>query len=384
MANKKGINMKVCVFGFGQPDSKLHISSQLAKERGLEMVAEPSGPEQFASVLRDAGGIDVAVVNIGPGLDTVQRISHMSDCKVIGVGDTGDAKAVIGAMKAGCCQLVSRPATIEDIRSAIDSIRVAEGMRMSKRLCIVGSSGAAGATTVACHMAIELGALAGSAAIVDLDLELGGVSMFFDINPGHCLLDACRSDPDAAALRRMVTDVDRVSILARPDSIRDIGDITPEAMDKVFLSMAELFPYVIVDMSRPNGELGASAMQGADCVAIVAQANVMSMRNAVRVRDAAAAAGVGDDRVKLILNRCGSACQKLDPAEVAQAFGGEVLASIPNDWENVCECLDLGKALPADSPARVEIRRAARRLIGAEPETPKRRRGLCGLFSRVR
>lgn len=372
--------MNVCVFGFGQPDSKLHISSQLAKERGIKVVAEPSGPEQLASVLRDGGGIDVAVVNIGRGLDTVQRISHMSDCKVIGVGDTGDAKAVIEAMRAGCCQLVPCPAAIEDVRSAIDSIRVAEGMRTSKRLCIVGSSGAAGATMVACHMAIEIGALTGSAVIVDLDLELGGVSTFFDINPGHCLVDACRSDPDAAALRRMVTDVDRVSVLARPGNIQDIGDITREAMDKVFLSLAELFPCVIVDMSRPNGELGASAMRNADCVAIVAQANVMSMRNAVRVREAAAAAGVGDDRVKLILNRCGSACHKLGDTEIAQAFGGEVLASIPNDWENVCKCLDLGKALPPESPARMEIKRAARRLIGAEPEAPKRRRGLRAIF----
>lgn len=371
--------MKLCVFGFRQPDSKLH--THLAKERDLEVVTEPSGPEQFASVLRDDGGIDVAVVNVGLGL--VRRISHMSDCKIIGVGDTDDAKAVIEAMKAGCCQLVPCPATINDIRSAIDSIRVAEGMRTSKRLCIVGSSGAAGATTVACHMAIELGALAGSAAIVDLDLELGGVSTFFDIDPGHCLTDACRSDPDAAALRRMMADVDRVSVLARPGSIRDIGDITPEAMDKVLLSLAELFPYVIVDMSRPNGELGASAMQNADCVAIVAQANVMSMRNAARVREAAAAAGVGDDRVKLILNRCGSACHKLGPAEIAQAFDGEVLANIPNDWEGVCKCLDLGEALPAESPARMEIKRAARRLIGAEPETPKKpRRSLLKLFGR--
>lgn len=373
--------MNLCIFGFGKPDNKTHIFNQLSKERGLSVVAEPKGVENLASVLRDNGGLDVAVVNIDQGLDTVQRISHMSDCKVIGVGDTNDAKVVIEAMRAGCCRFVPSPATLKDIRSAIDSIRVAEGMRSSKRVCIVGSSGAAGATTVACHVAIELGAMVGSAAIVDLDLELGCVDTFFDINPGHCLADACRSEVDSTALRRTVADVDRVSVLARPGNIQSIADITPEAMDKVFLSLAELFPYVVVDMSRPNGELGASAMRDADCVAIVAQANVMSLRNAARVREAAVAAGVGADRIKLILNRCGSACKLGDP-EVAKAFDGEMLAKIPNDWANVRECLDFGKALPDDSPARMEIKRMVRRLIGAEPEPVKKRRGLRAIFSK--
>lgn len=369
--------MKVCMFGLDK-----HISNHLAKEHDIQVVAEPDGIEQFASVLRGNDCIDVAIVNIDRGLEIARSISRMSDCKVIGVGDTDDAKIVIDAMRAGCCQFVPRSATMADIRSAIDNIRVSDGMRMSKRLCIVGSSGAAGATTVACQMAIELGALAGSAAIVDLDLELGGVSMFFDLDPMHCLADACRSDLDAAELRRTMTDIDRVSILARPDSIQDISDVTPEAMDKVFLSLAAMFPYVIVDMSRPNGELGASAMRNADCVAIVAQANVMSMRNAARVRTAAVAAEVSSDRIMLILNRCGSACHKLGKAEIAQAFAGEVLGSIPNDWATVCECLDLGQALPDESAARTEIRRMARRLIGADPEVPKRRRGLRKLFSK--
>lgn len=360
--------MKVCVFGFGPPNNKLHIHNQLAKERDIQMVAEPKESEKFTSVLRDNGGVDVAIVNINSGLETVQRISHMSGCKVIGVGDTNDAKMVIEAMRAGCCQFVPRPATIEDIRSAIDNIRVSEGVRASKRLCIVGSSGAAGATTVACHMAIEFGALAGSAAIVDLDLELGGVGTFFDIDPEHCLADACRNDVDITSLRRTMTDAGRVSILARPSNIGDIGEVSPDTLGKVFLSLAEIFPYVVVDMSRPNGELGQIAMQNADCVAIVAQANVMSIRNAVRVRAAAKASGVSDDRVKLILNRCGSACHRLGNAEIAEAFSGEVLANIPNDWAAVHECLDLGQALPDKSAARIEIRRAASRMIG-KPET---------------
>jgi len=189
--------MNLCIFGFGKPDNKIHIFSQLSKERDLKVIPEPDGAEQLASVLRDNGGLDIAVVNIEQGLDTVQRISHMSDCKVIGVGDSDNAKVVIEAMRVGCCQFVPRPATLKDIRSAIDSIRVSEGMRTSKRLCIVGT-GSAGATTVACHMAIELGALAGNAAIVDLDLELGCVDTFFDISPGHCLADACRTEVDTA------------------------------------------------------------------------------------------------------------------------------------------------------------------------------------------
>lgn len=372
--------MKLCIFGFGKPCDKTHIFNLLSKENDLRVIAEPKGAEHLAAMLRDDGGIDIAVVNTDRGLDTVRRISHMSDCKVIGVGDPENAKTVIEAMRAGCCQFVSRPATLKDIRLAIDSIRVTEGMRTSKRLCVVGSSGAAGATMVACHMAIELSTLAGSAAIVDLDLELGVVDTFFDISPGHCLTDACRTKVDSAALRRTVVDVDRVSVLARPSNIRDIGDITPEAIDQVFLYLAELFPYVVVDMSRPNGELGASAMCGADCVIIVAQANVMSMRNAVRVCEAASEAGVSADCIKLILNRCGSACHKLGDAEIAKVFGGEVLANIPNDWATVRECMDLGQALPDESPARMEIKRMVRRLIGAKPETPKPRRRLQRLF----
>jgi len=257
----------------------------------------------------------------------------------------------------------------------VEAVRAAKGMRMSRRACVVGSSGAAGATTVACHLASEFGALS-AAAIVDLDLEFGNVATVFDVEPTHCLASVCRTvEADVSVLNRSITEVGPLAILARPKSIGEIEAVTPEALSSVFLSLAEMFPYVVVDLSRPNGELGQAAMKGADSVVIVVQPNVMSIRNAARARDAAIASGVDPKRVKVILNRCDSGEAGMSAKEVGAAFDDGLLAQVPNEWAAVRKSLDLGHLLPADSPAGAAMRLAARELVGVQPaEQPRRRR----------
>jgi len=375
------MKMKVCAFGFGEADNKLHIANQLTGVHSMGGMNNPSR-EQLDLLLRD-DGLDIAIVNVDVGLDVVRRISHRSsDCKIVGIGSGADPAAVIAAMNAGCSQFVPTPATAPDVQAAVEAVRAAKGMRMSRRVCVVGSSGAAGATTVACHLASEFGALS-AAAIVDMDLEFGNVATVFDVEPTHCLASVCRTvEADVSVLNRSITEVGPVAILARPKIIGEIEAVTPEALSSVFLSLSEMFPYVVVDLSRPNGELGQAAMKGADSVVIVVQPNVMSIRNAARAKDAAIAAGVEPNRVKVILNRCDSGEAGMSAKEVADTFDGGLLAQVPNEWATVRKSLDLGHLLPTDSPAGAAMRLAARELVGVQPaEQPRpRKRGL--LFRR--
>ena len=372
------MKMKVCAFGFGEAGSRLHIANQLTGVHSMGGIDDPTR-DQLDVLLRE-DGLDIAIVNVDSGLDVVRRIAHRSsECKIIGIGDGSDPQAVIDAMNAGCCQFVPTPitaSTIHKVQEAIEAVRLINGMRMSRRVCVVGSSGAAGATTVACHMASELGAIS-SAAIVDLDLEFGNVATVFDVEPTHCLASACRTvEADVSVLSRSVCEAGPVSVLARPKSIGEIDAVTPEALDHVLLSLSEMFPYVVVDLSRPNGELGQAAMKGADSVVIVVQPNVMSIRNAARARDAAVAAGVDPKRVKVVLNRCDSGGDGMSAKEVADTFDGDLLAQVPNEWASVRKSLDLGDLLPADSPAGAAMRLAARGLVGVQPaeEQPRRRK----------
>ena len=348
------------------------LCQQLSDMRHVSIVSETKA-ERIGALLRE--GVDIAVVNVTEGLDLVRRIAALSpDCKIIGVGEAGDADAVIEAMNAGCRQFVQQPATIEVIRGAIEAAMTSGVSSESKRVCVIGSGGASGATTVACHLAAEFAELGGSASIVDLDLEMGNVATALDLEPRHCLAD-CQGDVDGAVLSNVLAQSGQVSVLSRPRDIGQVESVTPESLDSVLMAMGAMFPYVVVDMSRPNGELGQVALRDADYVVIVAQANVMSMRNACRAKQAAEAAGVDPARIRLVLNRCGSNGLKVTESDAAGTFGADALAEVPNDWFAVREALDMGQLLPDKSPASVAIRRAARELVGAEPvAAPAKRR----------
>ena len=342
------------------------------------------------------GQVDIVAVNLDgnqdAALSVVDSIGHVGHgCGIIGVSSDLNPNFIIRAMRAGCNQFVSWPVDQGDLDSAMERIRATRmgAMQGAKRICVIGSSGGAGATTIACNLAMELGHLTHRhCALVDLNLEFGDINCAFDCKPKFSVADICgeQIDLDRQMAEKAMHELPcNVSILARPESLSDAHGVTPDGVSRALRALAELYPFTVIDLPRAYSFLSAAALRNAERVLIITQLGVPFIRNATRIYECLLQMDTDEDRIEIVLNRCKANFERITPEEVETHFGRPVFALIPNDYRRVQTALDFGHPIVADapnSPARVAIQEMARRLAGEVSDVglPTASSGLFGKF----
>ena len=326
------------------------------------------------------GQVDIVAVNLDgdqeAALTVVENIGRTGQrCGIIGISSNLDPNFIIRAMRAGCSQFVCWPVDQGDLESAVERIRAtrAVAVQAAKRVCVIGSSGGAGATTIACNLAMELGHLTHRhCALVDMNLEFGDVNCAFDCKPKFSVADICREqvDLDRHMVEKAMHELPcNVSILARPESLSDAHSVTPDGVTRALQALAELYPFTVIDLPRAYSFLSAAALRNAERVLIVTQLGVPFIRNATRIYECLLQMDTDEDRIEIVLNRCKANFERITPEEVESHFGRPVFALVPNDYRRVQTALDFGHPIVADapnSPARVAIQEMARRIAGED------------------
>ncbi|MCG3128570.1 MAG: hypothetical protein CHACPFDD_03459 [Phycisphaerae bacterium] len=347
------------------------------------------------------GSLDaVAVCLVGTdgesGLQTIRRIAEVAPAVgIIGVGSASDPEMIINAMRAGCSQFVRWPVERDDLLDAVERIRAVRlpSGSPSKRIAVIGSSGGAGATTIACNLALELAHLTErKIALVDMNLEFGDVACAFDCKPKYSISDVCR---DGVEIDRMVIETAinelpcNVALLTRPEKVEDARELMPDNIEQMLRVLEQMFPYVVCDLPRSLNLATGAVLSDVDRLLIVLQLSVPFIRNATRIYDALLSAGIAEDRVEFVVNRYSANFERITTEEVERHFNRPIFALIPNDYRRVVASRDLGHSLAADapkSPARRAIQQMARRIIdhAAEPVEEPDEGGLMGLFGKRR
>jgi pilus assembly protein CpaE len=367
--------LRICLFD-STPDRQPSFRGCFEQLKNVHLLTETGKWEELREWLRQAS-VDMIAVNLdgdhSAGLEVVERIAQISPaCAILGVGSALDANTIIGAMRAGCTQFVAWPIDPNDLETAVERIRATRVVGTAvgaKRFCVIGSSGGAGATTVACNLAMELGHLTDRrVSLVDLNLEFGDIACAFDCNPKFTVSDVSRADIeiDRMLVGKAMHELPcNISILARPESVADARLATPEGLSQVLRLMKDMYPCTVVDLPRVYSAVSAAALHEADRVLVVTQLGVPFIRNATRIYECLLQMDTDEDRIEIVLNRCRANFERITPEEVETHFGRPVFGMIPNDYRRVQNSLDFGHPIMADapsSPARLAIQEMARRL----------------------
>jgi pilus assembly protein CpaE len=374
--------LRVCLFN-PLPELRPPFRLPFDQLSGVEVISESTDWPELSEWLRHVKVDAIAIHLDGPGgssLEIVRRVSQMCPtCGIIGVSSRTDPDGIIQSMRSGCTQFVCWPIDTRDLTAAVDRIRATRlTLRQeSKRICVIGSAGGAGATTIACNLAIELGNLsAHRVAVVDLDVEFGDVNCLFDCEPKHSIADVAREgvDVDRVLLQQAMYELScNVTLLARPEKIGQAREITAEGVDHLLRMMAEIYPFVVVDLPRAYSHLNAAAVRFADRVLIVSQLGVSFIRNATRVYELLLELDTDESTIEIVLNRSKASHGQITPADVEAHFGRPVFAMIPNDYRQVQSASDFGRSMLANaptSPARLAIQEMARMLAGSSITEP--------------
>jgi pilus assembly protein CpaE len=299
--------------------------------------------------------VDVLLLNLDPSPEPIIKAAEAaytanSEIAMIGICGSTDADLLMSAMRAGMRDIISNPIEQEQLASALGDVTpepTEEGER-GKLICVVGSVGGVGTTTIATNLSIELAALVERrVGLVDLQLQFGQAAIMLDILPQYTITDVMsESGAEEGVIRKAVAQHDlNVDVLARPHHFEQVEEFRIDRAIGVISTMQRMYPYVVLDGPADFDRAGRQILQMADTVILVMQLLVPCVRNVTRIFQEYERHGLDPDSVMLIVNRMGIYSKLLDMEQAENTIGRKIAVAIPDDWAAVSEAVNLGEPL---------------------------------------
>lgn len=282
--------------------SELRALLREAPDIEVVFVAE-STSEVVGAVLRLEPDVVVLHDRLGPGVvgDTMRELSLRRPGSALLVITSDDARETITtAMAAGARGALSYPFAFEEVATRF--IDAGEWARTVQRLigdqrgvdasapsravvvAFTGAKGGVGATTLAVHLALDVVREIPShkVLVLDLDLEKGDVGWLLDARHRISVADLAKVAEDLSL--RTVQDAvfqhaSGLHLLLTPLDVREVEDITPQAVRRIVSLLRQQYDLVVVDGGSHVTPVQAALIEIADDVVIVSTPDVLSLRS---------------------------------------------------------------------------------------------------------
>ncbi len=341
--------------------------------------------------LKSGGGDwDVALLDLDTDrelcLAAVDNIRRKNAAATVMVYSTSsDSELLKRCMWAGAREFLTMPLTERALTEALirAGVHRQEGIGQrttGKLLVFIGAKGGTGASTIAANFALALRHEAqAETALLDLDLELGEVSLILGLKPRFTLLDVLRNSSrlDRELVSGMLVRHDSgLAVMAGPETYDTPAVFENGDLSKLLLLLREQFAYVVIDAGPNLGKSSELLFELAESIYVVSQADVPGLRNAQRYVNHMQSFGAG--KVRLVLNRYEPRRNEIDEEHIAKAVGVPVDWKIPNDYVGVRRSHNTGTPLAqGDSPISRALHQMARAACGkAIDDGSKKRLGL--------
>ncbi len=372
---------------------------------GIESVwleAECSRYEFFIDVARQ-NTPDLVVVTLDAeqtkALQLIQQLSvEFPNMPILAVSARGDGQSILQALRSGAKEFLTAPVVLEELMLALTRLgqhRVSSdgspvtsggGKTESLVVAIVGSRGGVGCTSIAVNLGCNLAQDPNNnVALVDLDLALGDADVALDIIPEYTLADvAMHIDRlDMTFLRRSLCKHESgLSLLPHPVQMEDISLIHEDHLTRVISLLKASYSHLIFDLSKRFTPTDLTAMRNCDVILLIAQLELTSLRNVVRMLHTLGnEEGLGE-KVKVVVNRVGSEEGDITLKKAEETIARQIFWQIPNDYKAMLGARNAGVPLLTHAPkckAQQSLIGLANALSGKGAAEPKKERR--GFFS---
>jgi len=373
---------------------------------GVETVwleAECSRYEFFIDVARQSSP-DLVVVALDAdqtkALQLIQQLAgEFPGLPILAVSARGDGTSILQALRAGAKEFLTQPVVLEELMLALQRLKqtrvgadgvthVVGGARTeSLVLSVVGSRGGIGCTSIAVNLGCILAQEPNfNVALVDLDLALGDADVALDLIPDYTLADVALNIDrlDMTFLRRSLSKhACGLSLLPHPVQMEDIALIHEDHLGRVIGLLRASYSHLVFDLSKRYTPTDMTAMRMSDVILLVAQLELTSLRNVVRLLHTLGnEEGLGE-KIRVVINRVGSEDGEITLQKAEETIGVPVFFQVPNDYKAMLGARNAGVPLLTHAPkskVQLSLQTLANTLIGkiaAEPAKKERR----GFFS---
>lgn len=316
------------------------------------------------------------------------------------------ASLLVQASKRGAQELLTHPVGLEELLDALKRVGNQGGTADSpkgKVIALLGSRGGVGCTSLAVNLGCTLATDKGNkVALVDLDMALGDSDVALDLMPDFSLIDvAMNSDRlDLQLLNRSLTEhkPTGLKLLPHPPQMTDVNINDPndeEAMRRIFEMprvvdrvvglLRTSHTHVLLDLSKGMTPTDLTALHLADIILLVAQLELTSLRNVVRIMHSLGTQAGIAEKLQVVMNRTGSDMGgEISISRAEEAIGKPVFWQIPNDTRALLGARNAGVPLQQHSPkskVQLSINALAAHLSGKDNGLQEKAKG--GLFGGI-
>lgn len=313
---------------------------------------------------------DVAVVSLDSDqTKALQLIAQLNgdlpEVPVLAISARGDGQAILQALRNGAREFLTVPIVLEDLLKALHRLqrtrpggeKGSNGETAAKAeslvIAVLGSRGGVGCTSLAVNLGATLAQDARySAALIDLDLALGDADVALDLMADYTLADVALNIDrlDLQFLRRSLSKhASGLSLLPHPVQMEDASLIREDHLQRVIGLLRASYSHLVLDLSKSFSPTDVTALRMADLILLVAQLDLTSLRNAVRMMATLTANQGLVDKVQIVLNRVGSDADiSLKKAE--ETVGKAIFWQIPNEPKPLIESRNHGTPLLMYAP----------------------------------
>jgi pilus assembly protein CpaE len=217
-------------------------------------------------------------------------------------------------LRAGADELLFLPLDAGDATRAL--LKISETRRRAERqaggviLSMVSTVGGVGVTSLAGNIALALRYTFNKrVAVVDLDLQSGGMAVFLNLEPERTIMQLCEGDRrlDSIQLESSLTKhPSGIYLLAAPKRIEDSELVSEKTIGAVLELMRQLFDFVVVDCGGYIDENAVAAWERSDHLFYVLDQSIAAARCAWRFVDLFGRLGLSGVEPNFILSRSSS------------------------------------------------------------------------------
>jgi pilus assembly protein CpaE len=375
---------------------------------GMESVwleAECSRYEFFFDVIQQSHP-DVVVISLDSDQNKAltligQLAAEAPDLPILAISARGDGQAILQALRSGAREFLTAPVVLEELLKALQRLQRTHTNGTSRQgessplrqesqvIAVLGSRGGVGCTSLAVNLGASLAqASAHSVALVDLDLALGDADVALDLTTDYTLADVALNVDrlDMQFLKRSLSKHSSgLSLLPHPVQMEDAALIREDHLQRVIGLLRASYTHLLLDLSKSVSPTDLTALRMADVILLVAQLELSSLRNVVRMLMTLGNDVALGNKVQVVINRVGLDYDiSLKKAE--ETIGKPIFWQIPNEPRTVLEARNQGVPLVQHAPrskVQLSIAGLAQALTGKSGGTSaKEKSSRWALFSR--
>lgn len=293
-------------------------------------------------------------------LDIISKISaNHKTCKIIVTSSNSSADIVIKAMRAGAREFLPKPLLKDDLWNSLNKLKelVSGGNSDDKKCRVIttfSNKGGIGKTAIATNLALELANITKEkVALIDLNLQLGDITTFLDINPSfdisYVVQNLSRIDETFLLSTLEKYKDTNLYILADPPYLEQGEDITAEQIGTLFEVLKQAFSYIVVDTSANFDGKTITALDHSDLILLITIVNLPAVRNCQRCLDLFERLGYEKEKTKIILNRF-MENDEIKVEDVEDVLGKKIYWKIPNNYFTIMSAINKGIPVSVINP----------------------------------